>query len=270
MSFLSRLNWIFSEQFGISPRKFLHAIAQIPWYLGSFAKFRQKSQYSMEIMPCLHDRYDQSGNVNNEYFWQDLFVAQKIYDCSPDLHLDVGSRVDGFVAHIASFRVVEVLDIRPSFNEIPNVIPKRIDLMADNPGMLEYCDSISCLHALEHFGLGRYGDSLDPEGWKKGLSNISNILRSGGTMYLSVPVGRPRVVFNAHRVFDIDDLRGEMLRLSLDIRYLYFVEPGKPGVKGGNPDSVRKLIRSVDYVLAIFILRKSTLTQSSSDGERSL
>lgn len=259
MSFLSRLNWIFSEQFGFSPRKFLHAVAQLPWYLRSLAIFRQKSQCSMEIMPCLHDRYDQSGSANSEYFWLDLFVAQKIFDCSPNLHLDVGSRIDGFVAHVASFRVIEVVDIRPNPNEIPNVRFTRMDLMADNPGMVGYCDSISCLHALEHFGLGRYGDALDPNGWKKGLSNMSNILRAGGAMYLSVPVGKPRVVFNAHRVFDMDELLGELERLSFDIRYLYYVEPGRPSVKGGDPELVRQLTKSVDYVLAIVLATKKSL-----------
>jgi hypothetical protein len=33
-----------------------------------------------------------------------------------------------------------------------------------------YCDSLSCLHALEHFGLGRYGDPIDPRGHEKGIT----------------------------------------------------------------------------------------------------
>ncbi|MBV5330073.1 MAG: DUF268 domain-containing protein, partial [Chlorobium sp.] len=49
-----------------------------------------------------------------------------------------------------------------------------------------YCDSLSCLHALEHFGLGRYGDPIDPHGYADGLRNMVKILRQGGLFYLSV------------------------------------------------------------------------------------
>ena len=66
----------------------------------------------------------------------------------------------------------------------------------------DYCDSLSCLHALEHFGLGRYGDPVDPKGYESGLRNMSRILRKGGYFYLSVPIGMERVEFNANRVFD--------------------------------------------------------------------
>jgi hypothetical protein len=65
----------------------------------------------------------------------------------------------------------------------------------------DYCDSLSCLHALEHFGLGRYGDPIDNCGWKSGLSSLSRLLVRGGRLYLSTPVGKEIVMFNAHRVF---------------------------------------------------------------------
>ena len=66
---------------------------------------------------------------------------------------------------------------------------------------VDYCDSISCLHALEHFGLGRYGDQIDPDGHLKGFRNITKILKPGGIFYFSVPMGVQRIEFNAHRIF---------------------------------------------------------------------
>ena len=65
---------------------------------------------------------------------------------------------------------------------------------------------MSCLHALEHFGLGRYGDKLDPDGYLKGLRNMLEMLAPGGRFYLSAPIGRQRIEFNAHRVFSVDYL----------------------------------------------------------------
>ena len=66
----------------------------------------------------------------------------------------------------------------------------------------EPVESVSCLHTLEHLGLGRYGDPFDLDGWKKGIKNLAVITKPGGKLYLSVPVGNERIEFNAHRVFN--------------------------------------------------------------------
>ena len=79
-----------------------------------------------------------------------------------------------------------------------------MDLMCDiKEADIEICDSISCLHALEHFGLGRYGDPINFNGHIIGLNNISKLLKKGGKFYLSVPIGVNRIEFNAHRVFSM-------------------------------------------------------------------
>ncbi len=161
-----------------------------------------------EIYPILNDRFSESGSASGHYFHQDLLVARRIYINNPSTHVDVGSRIDGFVAHVASFRPIEVLDIRPHVSStIPNVTFKQADLMAPLDKKLEnYCDSLSCLHALEHFGLGRYGDPVNYDGYLLGLNNMTKILKTGGTLYLSVPIGPQRIEFNAHRVFSVSYL----------------------------------------------------------------
>ena len=69
--------------------------------------------------------------------------------------------------------------------------------------LVNYCDSISSLHAIEHFGLGRYGDPINYNGHLIALNNIKRILKKGGVFYFSAPIGRQRIEFNAHRVFSI-------------------------------------------------------------------
>jgi hypothetical protein len=134
---------------------------------------------------------------------QDLLVARWIFEANPQKHVDVGSRVDGFVAHVASFRNIEVFDIRPISTQIPGVVCKQADLMRRIDRELRgYCDSLSCLHAIEHFGLGRYADPIDPRGYQNGIANMALLLKPGGRFYLSTPIGRERVEFNAIRVFD--------------------------------------------------------------------
>jgi SAM-dependent methyltransferase len=198
---LLRIHWLLSAQFGIDPIKMLRGIRSLPRYIAALIRARSIFTKTFELMPCLHDWHEEGGATKNEYFWQDLLVARKIFAAKPDKHVDIGSRVDGFVAHVASFREIEVIDIRPITTKIPGMTFKQVDMM--NPaGIVDYCDSLSSLHALEHFGLGRYGDPIDPKGYESGIRNMARILRSGGTFYLSVPVGAERVEFNAQHVFD--------------------------------------------------------------------
>jgi hypothetical protein len=157
-------------------------------------------------MPCLHDGYKEGGITKSEYFWQDLLVARLIHEAKPHKHVDVGSRMDGFVAHVASFRELEVLDVRPITSTIPGIIFRQADLMsaASIVDLTEgggYCDSLSCLHVLEHFGLGRYGDTLAASGYSLGMANLAALLKPLGTLYLATPMGCERVEFNANWVF---------------------------------------------------------------------
>ena len=205
-SSLEKLLWVLSTQFGIDPLLSGRALLRFPAYARDFSRFRKKYTGTMTWRPCLHDRFDEAGTTKSEYFWQDLIVARWIFEASPRKHVDVGSRVDGFVAHVASFRELEVLDIRPITTAIPGVIFRQVDLMKPEvvrslAGDGGYCDSLSCLHAIEHFGLGRYGDTIDARGYEHALTHLASLLEPHGTLYLSTPLGHERVEFNAHRVF---------------------------------------------------------------------
>jgi SAM-dependent methyltransferase len=166
-----------------------------------------KSDFQIKkVLPNFFDRYDQAGSMPLHYFYQDLFIAQKIFKDNPDKHVDIGSRIDGFVAHIASFREIEIFDIREINQPIPSVKFVRADLMADNFNLKNYCDSVSSLHAIEHFGLGRYGDPININGHLIALKNINALLKSGGKFYFSTPIGPQRIEYDAHRVFRVSYL----------------------------------------------------------------
>lgn len=189
----------------------------IPKYIRDLRKFNKNYHGNLSAQPCLTDWYEESGNSRGEYFWQDLYVAQKIYESSPEKHVDVGSRIDGFVAHVASYRQIEVLDIRENTSKIPGVIFRVADLMDSSTLETNYSDSLSCLHALEHLGLGRYGDRVNVDGWRLGLQNLARMLKTGGILYLSVPSGKPHVYFNAHRVFSPMQIKKEAEESSLEL-----------------------------------------------------
>lgn len=169
-----------------------------------------------KFYPCLEEAGSESGMASGHYFHQDLLVAGLVFKNNPVRHVDIGSRVDGFVAHVASFREIEVFDIRNLSSTIRNIKFRRFNLIDKKFDLHDYCDSLSCLHALEHFGLGRYGDAINYDGHLIGWENIYKALKKGGKLYFSVPIGPQRIEFNAHRVFSVNyllDLIGDKYKI---------------------------------------------------------
>ena len=201
-SLIKTIHWILATQMGIDVRKFLFSFYYLPRFIFQFFTFKSEYDGAISLKPCLHDWHAEGGSTKNEYFWQDITIAQKIFKNNPKKHVDVGSRIDGFVAHVASFRKIELIDIRPLTSTIPNVEFTQMDLMSAEAVKKGYCDSLSCLHALEHFGLGRYGDKLNPSGHLVGLKNLSRMLCKNGLLYLSIPIGQSTIQFNANRILD--------------------------------------------------------------------
>jgi hypothetical protein len=199
---LRKIHWLVSVQFGINFRLTMESLRGVPRYIRHWLKFRKHYPGTIRFYPCLHDWFEEGGTSKSDYFWQDLYVARKIHAAAPPRHVDVGSRLDGFVAHVAAFREIEVFDIRPITTLIPGIQFRQADLTEPCDAYSDYCESLSCLHALEHFGLGRYGDPIDAQGHLKGLVNMVSMLKPGGTLYLSIPIGIERVEFNAHRIFN--------------------------------------------------------------------
>jgi hypothetical protein len=179
-----------------------------------------------------------------------------IFSAKPEKHVDIGSRVDGFVAHVASFREIEVLDIRPISTIIPGVLFKQADLMNPAADIINYCDSLSCLHALEHFGLGRYGDPIDPKGYESGLRNMADILRPDGIFYLSVPVGMERVEFNANRVFNPNTIVAAAKSCGLTLRKFSLFTSDKGLVETDATHETLSAIGRNRYGLGIFTFVK--------------
>ncbi|WP_288731364.1 DUF268 domain-containing protein [uncultured Parabacteroides sp.] len=213
--------------------------------------FRVKKFY-----PYYEDVVDNAGISKGAYFFQDIYVAQRIYLNNPVRHMDVGSRIDGFVAHVASYRKIDVLDIRPLNSDIPNVHFIQCDIMELNDMFVNSTDSISCLHALEHFGLGRYGDKICFEGYLIGFNNITKMLKKNGKFYFSVPMGEQRVEFHGQRVFSMKYLL-ELIQPHYHIDYFSYVDD-----KGDFYPRQKLNLESIDdnykcnYGCAIFELTK--------------
>ncbi len=190
-----------------SPGILLKSVKAVPCFLRDVRKYQGLNRGDSfrisirDLFPILTDRDDTAGVADGHYFHQDLWAARKIFARAPARHIDIGSRVDGFVAHLLVFMPVTIIDIRQLDSNIPGLSFIRDDAtqLAQLPsGSVE---SLSSLHAAEHFGLGRYSDPVDPAACFKFMDALQRVLAPGGSLYFSVPVGRERVEFNAHRVF---------------------------------------------------------------------
>ena len=234
----------------------------IPFIFDYFKFIKQASKSSNKfnkilIYPSLQDKYFDSGTSSGHYFHQDLIVAKSIFINKPLKHVDIGSRVDGFVAHVASFREIEVLDIRPLKSQVQSIKFRQFDIMQDLPeDLIEYCDSLSCLHTLEHFGLGRYGDEVNYDGYLKGFNNLTKILKKKGTLYLSVPIGREEIQFNSHRIFSLNKII-EMFKNDFTLNKFHYVDDNGDLEINVNINSEKvKNISNWNYGCGIFEIKK--------------
>lgn len=216
--------------FWINPLLFLIWIKNIYRYISSFLTFQKniiKKDFPIYCSyPCLHDKDDTSWVVNGHYYHQDLLIAQKIFKNNPKKHIDIWSRVDWFVAHVASYREVEVFDIRSLESKSKNIIFRQLDLMWDIPHEYIGCtDSLSCLHTIEHFWLWRYGDTIDCDWHIKGFQQMAKILKSWWTFYFSTPISKnQRIEFNAHRIFSLKYLIENMFQDIFEIISFSYVD----------------------------------------------
>ena len=152
----------------------------------------------------LQDYNESAGNIDSHYFFQDIFVAKYVLENGFTHVYDIGSRIDGYISHLLAGGIrVTMIDIRPLQVDIENL--EFIQSNATN--LTEIQDNslpiITCLHAIEHFGLGRYGDPIDYNGWKKALHAFARKIVFSGILILSVPCSNADVLcFNAHRIFN--------------------------------------------------------------------
>ncbi len=151
-----------------------------------------------DLQPILNNRSEKT-ELDYHYYYQALWLFEKVYRSRVKVHHDIASDsvLVGIISKVAK---VVFVDIRPLPINVSNFEQIRGDAMnlSFGSGSIE---SLSCCHVIEHIGLGRYGDKVDPLGSQKAANELGRVLANGGNLYISVPVGRPKVMFNAHRIF---------------------------------------------------------------------
>jgi hypothetical protein len=178
------------------PRFFVHWI--------QYARMAEGQRIGvLALHPCLGD-WSRHTPFDPHYFYQGAWLARKLGESRIHKHVDVGSSV--LTMSVLSAWVDTVfVDYRPLKAFLPGLKSVAGDILR-----LPFADnalySLSCLHVVEHIGLGRYGDPIDPQGTIKAAFELQRIMQSGGKLFISLPIGRERVCFNAHRVHAPDSV----------------------------------------------------------------
>ncbi len=181
-----------------------------PWYLKDFWYFRKQAKEKnhplvkiSDSFPCLTDKTS-TTSFEPHYTYHPAWAARIVAAIKPKKHIDISS-VLHFSTLVSAFVPTEFYDYRPAHISLDNLVMGKADLVAlpfDNNSV----ESISCMHTIEHVGLGRYGDPLDVDGDKKAAKELARVVAPGGTFIFVAPVGKPRIEFNAHRIYSYEQV----------------------------------------------------------------
>jgi hypothetical protein len=156
--------------------------------------FKYKDRY-----PCIEDKTE-TTYFDSHYLYHTDWAARILAKYRPDLHVDIGSCLR-FITIASAIAPIDFYDYRPPDIYLSNLNTKHVEI-AELPFEDSSVRSLSCMHVLEHIGLGRYGDPLDPDGDLKGANELIRVLAKKGNLLFVVPIsGEPRIEFNAHRIY---------------------------------------------------------------------
>lgn len=236
MTQLKRLirNWVIALLY---PRPFI-GLFYLPRFMAHWIKYAQSARSAKprlkDMQPCLGD-WSTHTPFDAHYFYQGAWLARRLRASKIERHVDIGSSVltmSVLSAHVET-TFVDYRPLKASLSGLTTIAGNILDL----PFADRSVNSLSCLHVIEHIGLGRYGDPIDPQGSLKAALELQRIVSAGGRLYLSLPIGRERTCFNAHRVHEPVTILSMFSQMKL-AEFSYVDDAGqyheKTSISGGN------------------------------------
>lgn len=229
---------------------------EVARYVADYRAFRAQAAASgarIEVEPILFNRALNSP-FDSHYTYQAAWATRLIAARKPREHVDVSSAVP-FIAQLTGVVPVTMFEFRKPDIDLPN-LTLREATVTDLPLADQSLDSLSCMHVIEHVGLGRYGDPLDPDGMERAMRELARVVAPNGVLYLSVPVGRERVAFNAHRVSDAERIARVMEGHGLSLETFAYVDDAGRFHDPARPEDARGL----DYGCGCFLFTRRAAT----------
>lgn len=188
-----------------------------------------------DIKACLNDATATTG-FDAHYVYHPAWASRIVKQINPSKHIDISSTLH-FCAQLSAFIPVDFYDYRPAPVTLSNLNSMSGDLTA-LPFTDSSIESISCMHTIEHIGLGRYGDPIDPDGDLKAIKELKRVVAHNGSLLLVVPLGKPRIQFNAHRIYSFEMI--EQLFPEFELRNFSLVTDSNDFIWEANTSLVSK------------------------------
>lgn len=206
---------------------------------------RWKNRY-----PCLLDNTSDTG-FDRHYVFHTAWATRVIKSINPVKHVDIASSLY-FSSILSAFIPVDFYDYRPANLDLDNLTSDRGNLMS-LPFNNESIDSLSCMHVLEHIGLGRYGDDIDSNADIKAMQELMRVVAPSGNLLIVVPVGKPRIMFNAHRIYSFDQVINIFSEMTLKE---FSLIPDDETIGGLMRNVDTNLVKSQEYACGCFWFQK--------------
>ncbi len=200
--------------------------------------------------PCLDDT-TATTSFNAHYIYHTAWAARVLRRLAPSIHTDISSSLY-FSAIASAFVQVRFFDYRPPRLYLDDLEVGHADLNA-LPFDSASVECLSCMHVVEHVGLGRYGDPIDPRGDVRAMGQLTRVLSPGGSLLFVVPVGRPRIAFNAHRVYSYNQIVDAFADLEL-VEFALVPDDGETRGLIYNPDPAA--LGQQQFACGCFLFRK--------------
>lgn len=180
-------------------------------FLKTFCDFSKKAEkhkkrfnlVDEDIFPCLEDNTGIT-TFDTHYVYHPAWAARVLQKTKPEFHVDISSTLH-FCSIVSAFMPVKFYDYRPAKLTLSDLSSDSADLTS-----LHFPDksinSLSCMHTIEHIGLGRYGDPVDYDGDLKAAIELKRVLTVGGNLLIVLPVGKPKIMYNAHRIYGFNQV----------------------------------------------------------------
>lgn len=210
-----------------------------PIILFDYLKFKKgNKRFSVnlaDVYPCIKDKTVQT-NFDAHYIYHTAWAARKVREIAPSVHTDISSSLY-FSGIVSAFTPVDFYDYRPANLKLSGLVSRHADLTK-----LDFADdsihSLSCMHTIEHIGLGRYGDPIDPDGDLTAIRELIRVTAKGGSLLFVTPLGKPKIEFNAHRIYSYEQIAEYFKGLTL--REFTLITDSGDFIENSNPDLVKE------------------------------
>jgi SAM-dependent methyltransferase len=212
--------------------KKIFRILASPFILKDYLLFIKKKNKRFKVSigdfyPQVRDKTFATG-FDRHYVYHVAWAVRKVLEIKPEFHTDISSSLY-FCSTTSAMVPTKFYDYRPANLKLDGLVCDKADLtklhFADNS-----IKSLSCMHTIEHIGLGRYGDPIDPDGDIKAINELKRVLAPGGSLLFVVPIGQPKIEFNAHRIYSYEMVLN--LFSGLNLKEFYLIPELE---KDGNP-----------------------------------